>query len=183
MIWLWGEGKRAILEQFREKFGLSGALISAVDLLGGIARIIGLDIIDVPGATGYFDTDYPGKGRGALEALEEHDFVYLHVEAPDEAGHAGNITEKMKAIERIDEDIVGPLMAARKEYPELRIAVLPDHATPISVRTHVSDPVPFAIWGSGVKSDRMESFSEKEAHQGRFRPRSGHKFIPLLLSI
>lgn len=183
MIWPWGEGKRLTLESFTDKFGLNGALISAVDLLWGIARVIGLDIIEVPGATGYFDTDYRGKGEAAIRALEKHDLVYLHVEAPDEAGHAGNITEKLKAIERIDEDIIGPLMVARKECPELRIAVLPDHATPISIRTHVSDPVPFTVWGSGVEADRMAAFNEKEAHQGRFQKRPGYKFIPLLLSL
>ena len=183
MIWPWGEGRRLTLESFTDRFGLNGALISAVDLLWGIARIIGLDIIKVPGATGYFDTDYRGKGEAAIRALEKHDLVYLHVEAPDEAGHAGNITEKLKAIERIDEDIVGPLMAARKECPELRIAVLPDHATPISIRTHVSDPVPFTIWGSGVEADRMAAFNEKEAHRGRFQKRPGYKFLPLLFNL
>ncbi len=181
MIWPWGEGKRPDLEPFREKFGVRGALISAVDLLQGIARIIGMEVIEVPGATGYFDTDYRGKGEAAIRALDDHDLVYLHVEAPDEASHGGNITEKLKSLERIDEDIVGPLLAAGEKRGDLRIAALPDHATPISVRTHVPDPVPFAIWGEGIKADRMEAFSEQEAARGRFRQRSGHKLIKLLL--
>ncbi|MFH1037046.1 MAG: cofactor-independent phosphoglycerate mutase [PVC group bacterium] len=182
MIWPWGGGKRPRLEPFREKFGLNGALISAVDLLQGIARIVGLQVIEVPGATGYFDTDYQGKGRAAISALETYDLVYLHVEAPDEAGHAGNIAEKIKAIERIDEQIIGPLLALGRERPEIRIAALPDHATPISIRSHVADPVPFAIWGTGIEADQMTAFSEQEAHRGRFRQRSGHKFMSLLLS-
>jgi 2,3-bisphosphoglycerate-independent phosphoglycerate mutase len=182
MIWPWGEGKRPALESFRKKFGVNGALISAVDLLQGIARIIGLEVIEVPGATGYFDTDYAGKGKAALAALEDYDLVYLHVEAPDEAGHGGNITEKIKALERIDEDIIGPLLTAGEERGDLRIAVLPDHATPIAIRSHVSDPVPFIIWGEGIAADRMEYFSEKEAARGRYRLRAGHKFIKLLLA-
>ena len=182
MIWPWGEGKRPEMEAFREKFGIKGALISGVDLLPGIARVIGLDVIEVPGATGYFDTDYEGKGRAAISGLKDHDLIYLHVEAPDEAGHAGNITEKLKAIERIDEDIAAPLIEARQQYPGLRIAILPDHATPISLRTHNSDPIPFVIWGSGIEADRMESYSEKEARNGRYRTRAGHKFMSLLLN-
>ena len=176
------EGRRPELEPFREKFGIKGALISGVDLLPGIARVIGLDVIEVPGATGYFDTDYEGKGLAAICGLKDHDLIYLHVEAPDEAGHAGNITEKLKAIERIDEYIAAPLIEARQQYPELRIALLPDHATPIPLQTHNSDPIPFVIWGSGIEADRMESYSEKEARNGRYRTRAGHKFMPLLLS-
>ncbi len=182
MIWPWGEGKPPALESFREKFGISGALISAVDLLQGMARLIGMTVIEVPGATGYFDTDYGAKGRAALAALEDHDLVYLHVEAPDEAGHGGNITEKIKALENIDEKIIGPLLTAGEERGDTRIAVLPDHATPIAVRSHVSDPVPFVIWGEGIRADRMEVLSEREAARGRFRQKSGHKFIKLLLS-
>lgn len=181
MIWPWGEGKRPRMELFRNKFGINGALISGVDLLAGIARVIGLDVIEVPGATGYFDTDYRAKGEAAIKGLKDHDLIYLHVEAPDEAGHTGNITEKLKAIEKIDSDIAGPLIEARNKYPELRIAVLPDHATPIPLRTHNSDPVPFIIWGSGIIADEMESYGENEARIGLFCTRSGYKFMPLLL--
>ncbi|MEA1928280.1 MAG: cofactor-independent phosphoglycerate mutase [Candidatus Auribacterota bacterium] len=182
MIWPWGQGQAPDLESFTGKYGISGALISGVDLLPGIARIIGLDVINVPGATGYFDTDYAGKCEAAIGALDKYDLIYLHVEAPDEAGHAGNIAEKLKAIERIDEDIVGPLIEARKRYPDLRLALLPDHATPIPLRTHVSDPIPFVIWGRGIEADRMESYNENEARQGRYRTRVGHKFMQLFLN-
>jgi 2,3-bisphosphoglycerate-independent phosphoglycerate mutase len=179
MIWPWGEGKALRLPSFEEKYHLRGSLISAVDLLKGIALAGGLKVIEVPGATGYFDTDYGAKGRAALEALRESDFVYVHVEAPDEAGHLGRVMEKIKAIEAIDEKIVGPLLEAASEFKELRVAVLPDHATPIAVKTHTDDPVPFAIWGTGIEADRMESYSESAVKKGRFRQREGHKFLPL----
>jgi len=180
MIWPWGEGKAPRLADFKEKFGLSGALISAVDLLRGIARCVGLEVIDVPGATGYFDTDYGAKGEYARRALAEHGFVYVHVEAPDEAGHTGNVVEKIKAIESIDEKIIGPLLQLAEERGDMRIAVLPDHATPVSLKTHVDDPVPFAVWGAGIEPDEMRFFSEKEARKGRFHQRGGHKFLPLV---
>ncbi|KQC16199.1 MAG: hypothetical protein APR56_09175 [Methanosaeta sp. SDB] len=182
MIWPWGGGKQPSLELFQDKFGVSGALISAVDLLQGIARLAGMEVIEVPGATGYFDTDYAAKGEAALQALQDHDLVYLHVEAPDEAGHGGNTTEKVKALERIDESIVGPLLSAGETQGGWRIAALPDHATPIAVRSHVSDPVPFAIWGEGIEADRMEAFSEREGGRGRFRQKAGHKLMKLLLA-
>jgi 2,3-bisphosphoglycerate-independent phosphoglycerate mutase len=181
MIWLWGQGKAPRLPDFQEKFGLRGALISAVDLLKGIAITAGMDIIDVPGITGYFDTDYEAKGRHALRAAADHDFVYVHVEAPDEAGHAGNILEKIKAIEAIDEKIVGPVMRSAPELGDLRVVVAPDHATPVSLKTHTSDPVPWAVWGTGIEPDAARVYSEREARHGRFRQRSGYKLLPLLL--
>ncbi len=183
MIWVWGEGKKPSLPSFEEKFGMKGALISAVDLLKGIAVISGLEVIEVPGATGYFDTDYEGKGKAAVEALKKNDFVYVHVEAPDEAGHAGNVAEKVKAIEAIDDKIVSPLLQARADFPELRVALLPDHATPISARTHTVDPVPFAVWGEGIEADEMEGFSENEAKKGRFRQMAGYKFLPTIFKL
>ena len=182
-IWLWGEGRRPQLDGFRERFGLAGALISAVDLLKGIARSIGMDVISVPGATGYFDTDYRAKGEYALKALANHDFVYVHVEAPDEAGHTANPVEKVKAIEAIDEKIVGPALSARSAIPDLRVIVLPDHATPLKLKTHVDDPVPFAVWGTGIEPDGMERYSEEEAKKGSFKQRNGHELLPLLFSI
>ncbi len=182
-VWLWGEGKRPSLDGFRERFGLSGALISAVDLLKGLARVIGLEVIEVPGATGFFDTDYRAKGEHALKALSGHDFVYVHVEAPDEAGHTGNPVEKVKAIEAIDDKIVGPALDARIRFPNLRVIVLPDHATPISLKTHVDDPVPFAVWGAGIAPDAMESYTEKEAEKGSFGTKKGHELLPLLFSL
>lgn len=183
MIWLWGQGKIPHLTPFREKYGLNGALISAVDLLKGIAISIGMEIIDVPGATGYFDTDYEAKGSYALRAAADHDFVYVHIEAPDEAGHAGNTLEKIKAIESIDEKIVEPVLRLGPELGDVRVIIAPDHATPISLKTHSSDPVPWAVWGTGIKPDEMRVYSEKESRLGRFRQRSGYKLLPLLLKI
>ncbi len=179
MIWLWGEGKSLRLPSFEKKYNLRGSLISAVDLLKGIALAGGLKVVDVPGATGYFDTDYSAKGRAALEALSDRDFVYVHIEAPDEAGHLGRVMEKIKAIEAIDEKIVGPLLESGSKSGELRLAVLTDHATPISLRTHTGDPVPFAVWGPGIEPDRMEAYSEGAARKGGLRQRVGHKFLNL----
>jgi 2,3-bisphosphoglycerate-independent phosphoglycerate mutase len=140
MIWPWSGGKTPALPAFRERYGLTGAMISAVDLLNGIARLAGMEIIRVPGATGYLDTDYDAKARYAAEALERVDFLYLHVEAPDEAGHMGSVEEKVKAIERVD-SMVGQIL----ESFDGIVAVLPDHPTPIRVKTHTADPVPFAV--------------------------------------
>jgi len=143
MIWPWSGGKTPGLPAFREKYGRSGAMISAVDLLNGIARLAGMEVIRVPGATGYLDTDYDAKARYAVEALERFDFLYLHVEAPDEAGHMGSVPEKVKAIERVDA-MLGKIL----ESFDGIVAVLPDHATPIRVKTHTTDPVPFAVRGA-----------------------------------
>jgi 2,3-bisphosphoglycerate-independent phosphoglycerate mutase len=182
-VWLWGEGRRPQMDGFRDRFGLSGALISAVDLLKGLARTIGMDVIAVPGATGFFDTDYRAKGEYALKALRDHDFVYVHVEAPDEAGHTGNAVEKVKAIEAIDDKIVGPALSARRAGNDLRVIVLPDHATPIALKTHVDDPIPFAVWGTGIAPDAMERYCEKEAEKGSFGTKKGHELLPLLFAL
>jgi 2,3-bisphosphoglycerate-independent phosphoglycerate mutase len=171
-IWFWGEGKAPRLESFEKRFGLSGAMIAAVDLSRGIAKLMGWDCIDVPGATGYFDTNYAGKGRAAVEALGQYDIVCVHIEAPDEAGHAGEPDEKLLAIERIDEHITKPIV----EYLEgtgnpFRILVMPDHPTPCAIRTHVGDPVPFAIFGSRVKHNGALVYTEDEAEKtGLFLP-------------
>lgn len=153
MIWLWGQGKKPELKKFSEKFGLSGAIISAVDLVKGIGRIIGLEVIDVPGATGYYDTDYSAKANYALRALETKDFVFVHVEAPDEAGHSGDLRAKISSIENFDAKVVGRILEGLKEKKEeFRILLLPDHATPISLKTHTSDPVGFAIYPAPQKT-------------------------------
>jgi len=180
MIWLWGGGKKPDMPKFREMFGLSGALISAVDLLRGIGACIGLEVIDVPGATGYFDTDYDKKAEYALAALKRKDFVYLHVEAPDEASHEGNIEEKIRAIEAIDEKILGRILG-ELEGSDFRLAVLPDHATPIEVKTHTAEPVPFAIYSAGEKGDGLACYSEKEAAKGSYGLREGVELMGLLI--
>ncbi len=168
-IWLWGQGPAPIMPSFAEKYGRKGAMISAVDLLKGIGRYAGLQVIDVTGATGNIDTNYEGKVQAALEALKSCDFVYLHVEAPDEMGHEGNTELKVRAIELFDEHVVGPVVEGlQKSGEDWRVLLLPDHATPISIKTHSRDPVPFTIAGAGVEPDGVESFDEDAAKRGGF---------------
>ena len=168
-IWLWGQGPAPAMPSFAEKYGLSGAMISAVDLLKGIGRYAGLEVIDVPGATGNIDTNYQGKVDAALHALQSRDFVYLHIEAPDEAGHEGETDLKVRAIELFDEKVVGPvLQGLEKSGADWRVLLLPDHATPIAIKTHSSDPVPFTIAGSGIEPDEVERFDELAAQRGEY---------------
>jgi len=150
-IWLWGQGKRPSMPTFREKYGIEGAVISAVDLTKGLGVYAGFDVISVPGATGWLDTNYVGKAEHALFALKTKDIVYLHVEAPDEAGHTGDVKNKIKAIEDFDEFIVGNIMHGMKQFDEYRILALPDHPTPLEIRTHSAEPVPFVLYDSRNK--------------------------------
>jgi len=150
MVWFWGGGTRPKLAPFAERYGKRGAVIAAVDLVRGIAVSLGLDVITVEGATGYIRTNFAGKGAAAVEALNPYDLVIVHIEAPDEAGHQGDIQAKVDAIEAVDKHIVGPLLAALEARGDSRLLVLPDHPTPLEVRTHVADPVPFAYCGTGV---------------------------------
>jgi 2,3-bisphosphoglycerate-independent phosphoglycerate mutase len=145
-IWLWGQGKRPSMPTFREKYGIEGAVISAVDLTKGLGVYAGFEVINVPGATGWLDTNYVGKAEHALFALNTKDFVYLHVEAPDEAGHTGDMKNKIRAIEDFDEFIVGNIMHGMKQFDEYRILALPDHPTPLDIRTHSAEPVPFVLY-------------------------------------
>ncbi len=145
-IWLWGQGKRPSMPTFREKYGLEGAMISAVDLTKGIGIYAGFEVINVPGATGWLDTNYVGKAEHALWALNTKDIVYVHVEAPDEAGHTGDLKNKLQAIEDFDDFIVGNIMHGMKQFDDYRILALPDHPTPLEIRTHSSEPVPFIIY-------------------------------------
>ena len=166
-IWLWGQGRSLSIPTFREKYGLTGAVISAVDLVKGLGICAGLSSIDVPGATGYLDTNYEGKAWAALDALKAVDFVYLHVEAPDEAGHKGNIDEKIKAIEDFDRRVVKLVIEGlRDKYADYRVLVLPDHPTPIAIKTHASDPVPFVLLSSkdlNKSAKQSIGFNEKDA--------------------
>ena len=185
-IWLWGQGRAPQLPSFQEKFGKSGAIISAVDLLKGIGRYLGLEIIEVPGATGYLDTNYAGKADHALEALLEHDFVYVHVEAPDEAGHNGDLKAKIQAIEDFDRLVVGTVLNKIAQFSSFRIMVLPDHLTPVSVRTHTCEPVPFAIFPSNEKegtdkiAKQKRKFNEHDALSGILIP-DGHTLMDFFL--
>jgi 2,3-bisphosphoglycerate-independent phosphoglycerate mutase len=163
-IWLWGHGKSPVLQPYKEKFGLSGAVISAVDLLKGIGLCAGLEVINVPGATGYLDTNYKGKAEAALEALNQLDFVYVHVEAPDEASHSGNLQHKIKAIEDFDQLVVGTVLAGADRFDDLRILCCPDHPTPVHKMTHTCDPVPFIVYRPGQQnSNGATSYDEVQA--------------------
>jgi 2,3-bisphosphoglycerate-independent phosphoglycerate mutase len=160
-IWLWGQGKKPALPIFRERYSIDGALVSAVDLTRGIGINIGFEILNVPGITGYLDTNYLGKAEESLKALEKVDFVYIHVEAPDEAGHSGNYKDKIKAIEDFDALVVGTVMKGLEKFKEYRVLIMPDHATPIEVRTHTDEPVPFVIFDSRLKKkNNSASFDE-----------------------
>jgi 2,3-bisphosphoglycerate-independent phosphoglycerate mutase len=174
-IWPWSGGYKPAFPLFEKKYGKKGGIISAVDLLNGIARCAGMDVIRVPGATGYLDTDYEAKGRYALDAIRRLDFVYLHIEAPDEAGHLGNVEEKVKAIERVD-GVVGMIL----DNFDGIVAVLPDHPTPIRVKTHTRDPVPFVVRGKG--KDSTEQYSEKAARSGGFGTKNAVDFLDFLFS-
>lgn len=150
-IWLWGQGKRPEMPTYQEKYGLRGALVSAVDLIKGLGIYAGFEILKVPGVTGWLDTNYKGKAEYGLEALKTVDFVYIHVEAPDEAGHSGNYNDKIRAIEDFDKLVVGTMLKGIESFDEWRILLMPDHATPIEVRTHTDEPVPFVIYDSHIK--------------------------------
>ncbi|MGI5896824.1 MAG: cofactor-independent phosphoglycerate mutase [Oscillospiraceae bacterium] len=163
-MWLWGNGRYKPLPSFQEQFGLKGAVISAVDLIKGIGKLSQMDVINVPGATGYIDTNFEGKAEAAIEALKNHDFLYLHVEAPDECGHRNELANKVKSIELIDEKILAPVLEALKEYGDFKVMVLPDHPTPISTRTHARDAVPYFIYQhSNANRQTAYSFDEKGA--------------------
>ena len=162
MIWLfWGSGEIPELPSFKKVYRLSAAMTSGVDLLRGLAKMAKIDNLDIPGVTDGMDNDFVAQVSGALKALDRHDLVVVHIEAPDEAAHGGHIDDKIKAIERVDEEVLGRILAYKKD--SLRVLAMPDHATPIEARTHVADPVPFVLWGSGIKAVSARAFSEKEA--------------------
>jgi len=173
MIWLWGQGTRPKLPSFHKKFGVKGSIISAVDLVNGIGRLAELDVIDVPGITGYYDTNYLGKAEYALESLKKKDFVFIHIEATDEAGHNGDIKAKVTAIEKIDQDIVGTILNRYSEHDNVRILVLPDHPTPVKLRTHTSDPVGYVMYGKGIAHDGSKEYSETESEKNGLKFESG----------
>ncbi len=182
--WLWGQGKALRLPAFADLHGLKGAAISAVDLVRGVAAGAGFDIVMVPGATGFLDTDYAAKGEYALRALRDHDLVFIHVEAPDEAGHMGDRAEKIKAIEAIDELIAGPLLRKLPEIAPFKIMVVSDHATPISLRTHCADPVPFSMaTGEQLAAGGASlNYGEDNAQQTGLVIEPGHEVIARLLA-
>jgi 2,3-bisphosphoglycerate-independent phosphoglycerate mutase len=154
-------------------------MTSGVDLLRGLAKMGGIDNLDIPGVTDGMDNDFTAQVAGALKALDNHDLVVIHIEAPDEAAHGGHIDDKVKAIERADKEVMGRILAYRKD--SLRVLAMPDHATPIEVRTHVADPVPFMLWGSGLKAASAKAFSEKEAKSAGIFVKDGYTIMRKLV--
>jgi 2,3-bisphosphoglycerate-independent phosphoglycerate mutase len=179
-IWPWGQGSTPSMPTFREKFGLGGAVISAVDLIKGLGVLAGLEVIDVPGATGYLDTDYGAKARYALNALERNDFVFVHVEAPDEMSHEGRLADKIRAIEDLDARLVCPLLDGLGRLGEFRLMVLPDHPTPLATKTHAYDPVPYIIYDSRHNNKNNKSYDEKSMADGQFVDH-GHDLMSLFI--
>jgi len=185
-IWLWGQGRAPQMPTMQEKFGISrGAVISAVDLIRGIGIYAGLDVIHVDGATGWIDTNYRGKAEAALAALKTHDFVYLHVEAPDEAAHSGSLEDKITAIEAFDREVVGPVLEGIQRFEAWRVLVLPDHPTPVTLRTHTDKAVPFALLGSsgefsGAKA--VSGYDEVQAARSGLIVAQGHTLMQQLLN-
>jgi 2,3-bisphosphoglycerate-independent phosphoglycerate mutase len=176
-VWLWGQGSAPRVPPFAEVYGKSGAMITAVDLLRGLAKLIGWRMIEVAGATGYLDTDYAAKGRAAIAAIGETDFICVHVEAPDEASHEGNVQAKVKALEEIDRHIVGPLHRALAAQGDYRLMVSPDHPTPLRTKTHSHGAVPFAMAGAGVAPDKFKTYDEAAAAQSHLAFEEGWKLM------
>lgn len=182
-IWLWGQGGRLQIPTLAEKYGVNGSMISAVDLLKGIGLYAGLEVIDVPGATGYFDTNYRGKAEYGLKELEQKDLVVIHVEAPDEAGHSGDIPRKIETIEAFDKEVVGTVLEGIRDLGDYRVMVLPDHLTPIAIRTHVPDPVPFAIYDSrrSTNSPTGMKFDEESAKRSGVYIEYGYQIMDIFM--
>lgn len=180
MIWLWGQGRNIALPSLKEKFGLTGGVITAVDLIKGIGKLIGLKPVNVPGATGFVDTAYELKANYALDILKRDNFVFVHVESPDEAGHMGDLGLKIKAIEDFDQKVVGTILSKISSFEKVRIVLLPDHYTPISLKTHSSEPVPFVIYGQGIEPDGFENFTERNAKDSGFIVSEGWRLIEIL---
>jgi 2,3-bisphosphoglycerate-independent phosphoglycerate mutase len=188
-VWFWGQGKRPAVPTLEQRFGIRGSVISAVDLVNGLGRLAGLDVINVPGATGFLDTDYAAKARYGLDSLRRRDFLLLHIEAPDEAGHMGRSDLKTEAIEKIDELIVGPMLNELPGFGQFAILLMPDHATPSKLKTHSNEPVPFAILRSvgsrgvreGGEGAPARRYTEAEAARTGVLFTNGYSLIETLL--
>ena len=183
MIWPWSPGRRPSMQTFQKRFNIKGAVISAVDLIKGLGIYSGFDVIKVEGATGLFNTNYEGKADACLDLLKEYDFIYVHVEAPDEASHDGDFKLKIKTIEDFDKRLLERILQGVKRFKEdVSVALLPDHFTPIKIRTHVPDPVPFTIYKPGETSDDVKEFNEFSCEKGSLGLLKGDAFIKKLLS-
>jgi 2,3-bisphosphoglycerate-independent phosphoglycerate mutase len=187
-VWFWGQGKRPAVPTLKARFGVEGSVISAVDLVNGLGRLAALNVITVPGATGFLDTDYGAKARYGLASLKTRDFLLLHIEAPDEAGHMGRPDLKVEALQRIDELILGPMLEELPGLGDFSLLLMPDHSTPSKLKTHSNEPVPFAIvrrhelHGTDKRSDRetVRRYTEAEAAQTHVLVGAGHRLIEVL---
>lgn len=180
-VWFWSAGHKPEMHNFMEKHHLRGAVISAVDLVNGMCKLAGFEVIRVKGATGLYDTNYEGKARAAINAIKHNDLVYLHIEAPDEAGHEGDPNLKMSTIEDIDRKVAKRLFEEVQKRDDLAIAILPDHATPIETRTHTSEPVPFLIYHPGEPPDDVTEFNEASVTEGKYGLLKGDEFMRVFL--
>ncbi len=180
-IWLWGQGKRPAMPLFKDLYGVDGAVIAAVDLIKGIGLCAGMDLIKVPGATGFIDTNFEGKASYAIEALKNRDYVFIHVEAPDEAGHMGSIEHKVTAVERIDSIMLPVITEGLKQFGDHRILLMPDHPTPVRIKTHSATPVPAILYGTGIKPDGNNAYSEFITPS--FNLKDGYKIAERFLKI
>lgn len=176
-IWLWGQGTKPNLPSFQEKYGLSGSIISAVDLINGIGRLAGLEVLKVPGINGYYDTNYSGKALAAIDSLKTKDFVFIHIEGTDEAGHNGDYKAKIHCIEHIDREIIGPILNHFEKTEDVRIVVLPDHPTPVKLRTHTRDHVGFVMFGKGITPDGSEMYTEASCKTKGLKFKNGEEFM------
>lgn len=180
-IWLWGEGKRPALQPFEALYGIKGGMVSAVDLLKGIANCAGMEVAEVPGATGYIDTDFEGKAKAALDLLTRNDLVYVHFEAPDECGHRNEPENKVKAIEMIDSRVLPILEEGLEQYEDYKILLLPDHPTPIVTRTHASDPVPYLLYQKSAPKTGVDTINEETAKATGIYMENGPTMMPHFL--
>jgi len=183
MIWLWSPGQRPGLRQFADLFQLHGAVISAVNLVRGLGRLVGWEVVLVPGATGYTDTDYAAKGRYALDALTRCDLVFVHIEATDEASHDRDVKAKVRALEQIDREVVGPVMAQAEAEGQMRVLIVPDHVTSVEDGMHKRDRVPFVIWGEGIRAASGQQFNEAEAEASEVEIPEGHALMEEFLGV
>lgn len=182
-MWFWGEGTRKPLMPFEEKYGLKGSMISAVDLLKGIGKFSGMNVVDVEGTTGYIDTNFEGKAQAAIDEFKKgQDFVYVHVEAPDECGHRHEIENKKKSLELIDEKILGPVLEALEEYDDYKVLIMPDHATPLELRTHTNDPIPFLMYHKNGEVEGKDEFTEQTCKETGVYIEDGHNILEKFLA-
>ncbi|NLO22451.1 MAG: cofactor-independent phosphoglycerate mutase [Syntrophomonadaceae bacterium] len=180
--WFWGEGSRPALDSFEKLYGLKGSVVAAVDLVKGLGISAGLESVEVPGATGAIETNFAGKARAALDELKRgQDFVYMHIESPDESGHQGSLKQKLWSIERIDQEVVGMIIDELEQFQDLRVMIVPDHPTPLSIRTHSNEPVPFMIFDKNHPlSDSIGIYNEQAADEGILFP-EGYKLMEFFI--